>query len=170
MTPAEILKLAGKICTGCEQEFPATVEYFYRKSSTKDGLQHRCKKCASGYGKKYYSTDAGRNTVKRYQQTINYKQYRVRYLATVRGHLREIFAGIKQRCTDPNSRAYKWYGGRGIRLCFTSDEFVDYVIKVLQVDPRGLDCDRINNDGNYEPGNIRFVTHRENQQNKKRSE
>ncbi len=168
MTTEQILEIAGKICTECKKECPATTEYFYCRSSVKDKLQHRCKKCASRYSKRYYKTDAGKSVIKRYQQTEGYKQYRMGYPTTVRGHLREIFAAMKQRCLDPNCRAYKWYGGRGIRLYFTSDGFVNYVINVLHVDPRGLTIDRIDNDGNYEPDNIRFVTHRKNQQNKKR--
>lgn len=74
---------------------------------------------------------------------------------------------MKQRCTSPAYKNYKNYGGRGIKVCFKSaNEFVDYVINILQVDPRGLQVDRIDNNGNYEPGNIRFVTHLENQHNK----
>ncbi len=42
------------------------------------------------------------------------------------------------------------------------DEFRDYVTGVLGVDPRGLQCDRIDNEGHYERGNIRFVTAKEN--------
>ena len=168
MTTVEILKLAEKICTGCEQKFPATIEHFYRKSSAKDGLQHRCKKCAAGYSKRYYRTDAGKNVIERYQRTDEYKQFRKRYVASIKGYLRGIFAGIKQRCTVTNCRTYQWYGGRGIKCLFTSDEFVDYVMYKMKIDPRGLDCDRINNDGHYAPGNIRFITHKENVQNARR--
>jgi len=81
--------------------------------------------------------------------------------------LRNRYSNILSRCNNPGHSAYKYYGGRGIQVNFEScDEFVDYVIDVLQIDPRGLDIDRIDNDGNYEPGNIRFVTHKENLQNK----
>ena len=52
-------------------------------------------------------------------------------------------------------------------VCFESlDDFRNYVIDVLKADPRGLQIDRINNGGNYEVGNIRFVTCLENNQNK----
>ena len=110
------------------------------------------------YGKKYRQTEAGRASSKR-----RYKKY----LSTVNGQLHYVFYNIRRRCTVPNCREYKWYGNRGIKCLFESaDEFVDYVTNVLQVNPRGLDCDRIDNDGNYEKGNIRFVTHKENCQNR----
>ena len=168
MTTAQILEIAGKICMKCKIEYPATAEYFYCKSAAKDGLRHRCKMCTAEYCKKYYETDTGKNVIKRYQQADEYKQYRKRYTASVKGHLRNVFASIKQRCIDPDCKAYKWYGGRGIKCLFTSDEFVSYVMDELQIDPRGLDCDRVNNDGNYEPGNIQFITHKENVQKIKR--
>ena len=74
---------------------------------------------------------------------------------------------MKYRCTDPKAHNYNRYGGRGIRICFRdATTFANYVMNELQVDPRGLTIDRINNDGNYEPGNIRFITSIENQRNK----
>ncbi len=85
------------------------------------------------------------------------------------GHLRRVFAAIKHRCNNPSNGAFKNYGGRGIQNKFSSvDEFVDYVVNKLQVDPRELHIDRINNNGHYEKGNIRFVTCKENNNNKKR--
>ncbi len=74
---------------------------------------------------------------------------------------------MKQRCNDSETSGYRYYGERGIKLLFTPDQFVDYVINTLKVDPRGLTIDRIDNDGHYEPGNIRFVTHKENCQNRR---
>lgn len=82
-----------------------------------------------------------------------------KYGATINGHLRRTFNSMKRRCNNPNIHNYSRYGGRGIRNKFKSaDEFVDYVINELRVDPRGLQIDRIDNNGHYEKGNIRFVT------------
>lgn len=79
------------------------------------------------------------------------------------------FVGIKQRCNNPKYKGYKNYGGRGIRCLFkSSDEFVNYIINELQIDPRKLTIDRIDNDGNYERGNIRFVTQTENLKNRRK--
>ena len=69
---------------------------------------------------------------------------------------------------DKTHKDYKNYGGHGIKNKFKSTgEFVDYVINELQVDPCGLQIDRINNDGNYERGSIRFVTCSENNRNRR---
>lgn len=90
------------------------------------------------------------------------------YRCTINGHLRCIYQDIRQRCNNPKRNNYSRYGGRGIGLLFTSDEFVDYVVNTLLVDPRGLQIDRIDNAGNYEAGNIRFVTAKENCQNRRK--
>lgn len=84
------------------------------------------------------------------------KERYAKYCATTKGHLRRIYATMKQRCENPNNNSYPNYGGRGIEVRFTSDEFVDYVMHVLRQDPRGLTIDRIDSDGHYEPGNIWF--------------
>ena len=82
-----------------------------------------------------------------------------KYYATINGHLRRVFNSMNQRCNNSNHVGFKYYGGRGIENKFEStDEFVGYVINELKVDPRGLHIDRIDNDGCYEKGNIRFVT------------
>ena len=81
------------------------------------------------------------------------------YTDTVDGHLRVAFSNIKRRCTSFKGKDYKNYGGRGIQNKFTSSEgLINYVINVLQIDPRGLEIHRIDNDGNYEVGNIVFLT------------
>lgn len=67
-----------------------------------------------------------------------------------------IYKAAKQRCVNPNDAAYPDYGGRGIKFLFANfEEFV------AQLGPRPspeLTLDRINNDGNYEAGNIRWAT------------
>lgn len=65
-----------------------------------------------------------------------------------------------QRCTNPNNPRYARYGGRGIKVCdrwrdaasFIEDNIADY--------RPGLTLDRIDNDGDYEPGNVRWVDYK----------
>jgi len=119
--------------------------------------------------KAYRQTDSQKAYARAYGQTEHQKAYRKAYRQAINGHLRQVFGHMKYRCNNPEARNYDCYGGRGIKVLFNSaDEFVDYVTNVLQVDPRGLQIDRIDNDGNYEPGNIRFVTCTENNNNKSR--
>lgn len=108
--------------------------------------------------------------MREYQRTHKVEKARnsKKYRSTLIGCLRERFNRIKERCNDPRHPRYKDYGGRGIRCLFnTSDEFIDYVTNELKIDPRGLQVDRIENNGNYEPGNIRFVTPKVNCSNRR---
>lgn len=78
--------------------------------------------------------------------------------------------GIIQRCDDSKNRAYKWYGGRGISIC---DEWKNsletfYSWAMANGFQKGLTIDRINNDGNYEPSNCRWVTRKVNLNNMRR--
>lgn len=82
---------------------------------------------------------------------------------------------IKRRCGDPKCRGYPNYGGRGIKLSeeFLSDvAFVNYA-KTLPsyVSPlsRKLTLDRIDPNGDYERGNLRFLTHAEQMRNLQRT-
>ncbi|KKK76592.1 hypothetical protein LCGC14_2862090 [marine sediment metagenome] len=131
-----------KTCTKCKQELPVTLEFFYAHKRGKYGLQSQCKQCYCKISNVYY--------------------------ATTKGYLRRVYASMKQRCTNTEHISYKYYGARGIKCLFTPDAFVNYVVNTLKVDPRGLQIDRIDNDGDYEPGNIRFVTRSENCQNKRK--
>lgn len=70
----------------------------------------------------------------------------------------------RARCTNPNDKAFKWYGARGIRFLFTSFE---QFYQELGPKLKGLVLDRIENDGNYEPGNVRWATVEESNNNKR---
>lgn len=83
--------------------------------------------------------------------------------------LRRIFNNMKQRCYNPLHTRYKDYGGRGIKICdeWLSDHktFYDWAIKNDYTD--NLSIDRIDNDGNYEPSNCRWVTMKVQQNNRR---
>lgn len=85
--------------------------------------------------------------------------------------LYRIWVGVKNRCNNKLGNRYKDYGGRGIMICseWISDypKFKEYCISIGYAD--NLTIDRIDNNGNYEPNNIRFVTRGENSRNKRSS-
>lgn len=79
-----------------------------------------------------------------------------------------IWKGMRQRCTNSNNPAYPNYGGRGIRVSEEWSQFEDFA-KWAENNgyQRGLDIDRINNDGNYSPDNCRWATREMNNSNKR---
>jgi hypothetical protein len=75
---------------------------------------------------------------------------------------------MKRRCYNKNCKDYKNYGGRGIKVC---DEWLDFIPFMQWSIENGysddLELDRIDNGGNYEPGNCRYVEKKENNRNKR---
>ena len=70
-----------------------------------------------------------------------------------------IWQAMRQRCHDPNFKSYPNYGGRGISICPEWAEFESFRKWALANGYRkDLTIDRINNDGDYEPANCRWVS------------
>jgi hypothetical protein len=86
--------------------------------------------------------------------------------AKYRHELYSVWSGMKERCNNSNSSAYKYYGGRGIRVCERWLESFDNFFADMGKRPEGLSIGRINNDGNYEPGNCRWEKDNEQRFNK----
>ena len=72
----------------------------------------------------------------------------------------------RRRCLYPTATGYEYYGGRGIGFCERWLSF-DSFLEDMGPRPKGKTLDRINVDGNYEPGNCRWATWTEQQNNKR---
>jgi hypothetical protein len=74
---------------------------------------------------------------------------------------------MMDRCYNPKHPAYAQYGGRGIVVCDEWKASFKAFAEHMGERPNGLTLDRINTNGNYEPGNCRWATMAE--QNRNRS-
>lgn len=75
---------------------------------------------------------------------------------------------IKQRCNNPKNPKYPDYGGRGISYCDRWESFENFLADMGER-PTGTTIDRIDNGGNYEPGNCQWATNEQQSLNKRTS-
>ena len=98
-----------------------------------------------------------------YKFTLEEQKIRRRYFM--------LLSGMKNRCYNPNSPAYKDYGGRGITICDewrnSFETFFDYVSKLEHFNEPGRSIDRIDNEKGYFPGNVRWATAKEQAHNQR---
>lgn len=96
---------------------------------------------------------------------------RLRHGAAVHGRETpefRVWMGMKQRCYAMKSPAWDRYGGRGIAVCARwLESFENFLSDMGRRPSPDLSLDRINNDGNYEPGNCRWATRKEQNANRR---
>lgn len=77
--------------------------------------------------------------------------------------------GMIKRCTNPRSKDWENYGERGIKVCARwRFSFSDFLAD-MGPKPIGKSIERINNDGDYEPGNCKWATRSEQNSNQRRN-
>ena len=83
--------------------------------------------------------------------------------------LYHVWANMKDRCLNPNTPSYSYYGGRGITICDEwRDDFQAFYDWAMANGHRDdLSIDRIDNDKGYNPDNCRWATHSEQMHNRR---
>lgn len=123
---------------------------------TGNSLKWICK-CECGKTVKAYGYDLQRGRVK--SCGCRKERHGGKY-----SRLYTIWAGMKKRCNNPNHMHYKYYGGKGVKVCAeweTSFEpFRDWALSNGYRDD--LTIDRIDSSGDYTPNNCQWITGAEN--------
>lgn len=96
------------------------------------------------------------------------KTHGMTYINGRRSPLHMAWMNMRNRCNNPSDAKFRHYGGRGVIVC---DRWNDFVAFAQDVGPHpgiGYTLDRIDTNGNYEPGNVRWATRKVQARNQRR--
>lgn len=134
-----------RVCTKCGIEKPI-IYFSFRKD--KNNYHSICKLCLNLINKKYRKENKNNIAIKD------------RIRAKIRKSLypwKGTLTGIKQRCNNPKNCNYKEYGQRGIKCLITEEELKFLWFRDKAYSMKQPSIDRIDNDGDYELSNCRFI-------------
>ena len=97
---------------------------------------------------------------------MNWKKEKDGYIFRSNHPLYETWVGMMRRCYVKTRRNYMFYGGRGITVCDRWKKFDEFVSDMGER-PNGMTLDRIDNNGNYEIGNVQWTTNSKSNLNKR---
>lgn len=149
------LRLTGRITTGGRSRRYAEVT---------------CKKCGELQSILVDNLKAGKTANCKCQRALKHGGSATKAVIPAK-QLAGRYDAILQRCNNPNCRAYPDYGMRGIQCLFQSRaHFIQYMMAEFPLSSyEGLEIDRKNNEGHYEPGNVRLITKAGNARNRRNS-
>lgn len=137
-TQRQEVDMTEKECTSCKETKP--IDKFHRHAGHTDGRTSTCADCNNK-----------KSVEIRRQRPPEYN----------------VWVAFRRRCCDPNTKGYSNYGGRGIKVCPEWESFEQFLSDMGPRPTPKHQIDRIDNDGDYEPKNCRWVTSATNNQNRR---